>query len=279
MQDYDIVGKGSLRLFSIGYSSVVTEWDLAEGRPRSHLDCNGGVIWSIAAQPKVHSSEVAEDDDEEASAQKIVVGTEDGTLTLLSTAGGGLSYVRTLVRAGTSKSRVLSIAWQDRYTVVAGMADSTIRVWDVRSGRSVSRMSLNKDKGREVLVWSIKALPNGDIVSADSRGEVCFWDGKNYALRQRIKGHDGDCLALEIGGANGDTVISGGVDMRTVVYKHISSARRWGQVARRRFHKHDVRAMAAYECGKFSVILSGGNKHNIYTRRSALSDTASQVLT
>lgn len=120
-------------------------------------------------------------------------------------------------------------------------------------------MSLNRDKGREVLVWSVKALPNGDIVSADSRGEVCFWDGKNYALRQRIKGHEGDCLALGVGGVNGDTVVSGGVDMRTVVYKNIGNARPWAQVSRRRFHKHDVRAMAAYECGKFSVILSGGN--------------------
>lgn len=282
VQDHDITGKGSLRLFSIGYSSVVTEWDLAGGRPRAHLDCNGGVIWSIAAQPRMPWAEALESDDE-AVAQKIVVGTDDGTLTLLSTDGGpgGLSYVKTLMRAGTAKSRVLSLAWQDRFTVVAGMADSTIRVWDIRSGRSVSRMSLNKDKGREVLVWSVKALPNGDIVSADSRGEVCFWDGKNYALRQRVKSHEGDCLALEVGGINGDTVISGGVDMRTVVYKHIGNARRWGQVARRRFHKHDVRAMGAYECGKFSVVLSGGNIHlpAQFFFSTIGSNTASQVST
>ncbi|KAH0613784.1 uncharacterized protein H6S33_005670 [Morchella sextelata] len=256
VQDHDAAGKGALRLFSIGYSSVVTEWDLAAGRPKAHLDCNGGVIWSIAAQPRWAG--VEEEGSEEETAQKIVVGTEDGALTVVSTAGGAMTYVRGLMRVGTSKSRVLSLVWKDRYTVVAGMADSTIRVWDVRSGRSTSRMSLNKEKGREVLVWSVKVLPNGDIVSGDSRGEVCFWDGKNYTLQQRIKSHEGDCLAVEVGGINGDTVISGGVDMRTIVYKHIGGARRWGQTARRRFHKHDVRAMAAYECGKFSVVLSGG---------------------
>lgn len=261
VQDHDSHGRGLLRLFSIGYSSVVTEWDLATGRPRTHTDCNGGVIWSIAAQPRLHSSEtVNREEDQEACAQKIAVGMQDGVLAILSTAGGkgALSYVKTLMKAGTSKSRVLSIVWQNRHTVVAGMADSTIRVWDIRSGRAVSRLSLNKDRGRDVLVWAVRALPNGDLVSADSRGEVCFWDGDKYALKQRIKGHQGDCLTLEVGGINGDTVVSGGVDMKTILYKHIGAGRKWGQVALRRFHKHDVRAMAAYECGKFSVIASGG---------------------
>ena len=186
---------------------------------------------------------------------------QDGALAILSTVGGkgALSYVKTLMRAGTSKSRVLSMVWQNRHTVVAGMADSTIRVWDIRSGRAVSRLSLNKDRGRDVLVWAVRVLPNGDLVSADSRGEVCFWDGDKSALKQRIKGHQGDCLTLEVGGINGDTVISGGVDMKTILYKHIGAGRKWGQVALRRFHKHDVRAMAAYECGKFSVIASGGD--------------------
>ncbi|CAZ79716.1 unnamed protein product [Tuber melanosporum] len=260
VQDYDSHGRGLLRLFSIGYSSVVTEWDLVTGRPRTHTDCNGGVIWSIAAQPRLHSSDKVDQENQEACSQKIVVGMQDGALTILSTAGGkgALSYVKTLMRAGTGKSRVLSMAWQNRHTVAAGMADSTIRVWDIRSGRVVSRLSLNKGRGRDVLVWAVRALPNGDLVSADSRGEVCFWDGDNYTLKQRIKGHDGDCLTLEVGGINGDTVISGGVDMKTILYKYIGKGRKWAQVTLRRFHKHDVRAMAAYECGKFSVIASGG---------------------
>ncbi|CUS10651.1 unnamed protein product [Tuber aestivum] len=260
VQDHDPHGRGLLRLFSVGYSSVITEWDLTTGRPRTHTDCNGSVIWSIAVQPRLHSSEKVNQDDQEACAQKIAVGMQDGTLTILSTAGGkgALSYVKTLQRAGTSKSRVLSMVWQNKHTVVAGMADSTIRVWDIRTGRVVSRLSLNKDRGRDVLVWAVRALPNGNLVSADSRGEVCFWDRDKYALTQRIKGHDGDCLALEVGGINGDTVISGGVDMKTILYKHIGEGRKWGQVTLQRFHKHDVRAMAAYECGKFSVIASGG---------------------
>jgi len=263
IQDYDASGHGQLRLLSTGYSSVVTEWDLSTGRPAKHLDCNGGAIWSIAAQPRRNAADVPEDElgNDEALAQKIVVGTDDGTLKLLSTAGGKgqLAFVKNLTRAGTSKSRVLSLAWKDKYTVVAGMADSQIRVWDIRTGRSTGRMSLSRERGKEVLVWAVKVTAGGDIVSGDSRGEVRIWDGTNYTLKQRMKAHDADCLTLEVGGQTGDSVVSGGADMRTVLFRVTGKGRGWAEIARRRFHKHDVRAMAAYESGPFSVVVSGGN--------------------
>ncbi|KAA8913749.1 WD40-repeat-containing domain protein [Sphaerosporella brunnea] len=262
IQDYDENGEGALRLLSIGFTSVVTEWDLETGRPAAHLDCNGGVIWSISAQPRRNAFEVPEEerDNDELLAQKVVVGTDDGTLKLLSTAGGKgqLTFVKNLARAGTSKSRVLSLVWKNRHTVVAGMADSQIRVWDIKSGRSIGKMSLNRERRKEVLVWAVKALRNGDIVSGDSRGEVTFWDGTNYTMKQRLQVHEADCLTLEVGGLNGENVVSGGADMRTVFLQRASGGRGWSQVFRRRFHKHDVRAMAAYESGPFSVIVSGG---------------------
>ncbi|KAI5805048.1 WD40-repeat-containing domain protein, partial [Geopyxis carbonaria] len=259
-QDYDSAGAGQLRLFSIGYSTVVTEWDLATGRPRRHLDCNGGAIWSMSAQPRRNAADVPEEEreDAEATAQKIVVGTDDGTLKLLSTASGDLSFVRNLVRAGPAKARVLSLAWKDRFTVVAGLADSKIRVWDVRSGRNIARMSVNREHGRDVLVWALKVTKGGDIVSGDSKGEVCFWDSKNWTLKQRLKAHEADCLTLEVGGRNGDSVMSGGADMRTAMYQIAGKSHRWGEVAHRKYHRHDVRAMAAYESGPFSVVVSGG---------------------
>lgn len=119
-------------------------------------------------------------------------------------------------------------------------------------------MTLNKEKGRDVLVWALKVTKAGDVVSGDSKGEVCFWDSKNWTLKQRLKAHEADCLTLEVGGRNGDSVISGGADMRTVMFQVAGNTQRWGEVAKRRFHKHDVRAMAAYESGPFSVVVSGG---------------------
>ena len=43
---------GRLRLFSIGYSPAVTEWDLAAGKPLRHSSGNRGEIWCMAAQQK-----------------------------------------------------------------------------------------------------------------------------------------------------------------------------------------------------------------------------------
>ncbi|RPB25788.1 WD40 repeat-like protein [Terfezia boudieri ATCC MYA-4762] len=255
---------GQLRLFSIGYSSVVTEWDLESGRPRKHVDCNGGVIWSIAAQPRALGGK---SQDGREPRQDIVVGLDDGSVILLSTDGGPglLEYNKTLMKSSSTKARVLCLAWQNRHTVVAGMADSTIRVWDIRSGRVVTRMTLGKDtkkKGgsREALIWAVKVLHNGDIVSGDSRGEVMFWDGKTYSLRQRIKVHEADVLTLDVN-KSGDMVVASGVDRRTVFFglqEAGPNKGRWAELSGKRVHSHDVRAIAAWEGGSMSIIVSGG---------------------
>jgi len=268
---------GQLRLFSIGYSSVVTEWYLESGRPRKHVDCNGGVIWSIAAQPRVLGGK-SQDGGE--PRQDLVVGLDDGSVTLLSTDGGPgfLEYNKTLMKSSPTKARVLCLAWQNRHTVVAGMADSTIRVWDIRSGRVVTRMTLGKDTkkrggSREALIWAVKVLHNGDIVSGDSRGEVMFWDGKTYSLRQRIKAHEADVLTLDIN-KSGDMVVASGVDRRTVFFglqQAGPNKGRWAELSGQRVHSHDVRAIAAWEGGSMSIIVSGGMfaSPNTTTRRLA----------
>ena len=253
-----------LRLFSVGYSSVVTEWDLERGRPKKHVDCNGSVIWSLAAQPRVLCGKGPDGED---LRQDLVVGLDDGSVTLLTTDGGpgSLEYKKTLAKSSSSKARILSLAWQNRFTVVAGMADSTIRVWDIRSGRILTRMALGKNpakKGgsREALVWAVRVLPNGDIISGDSRGEVMFWDGKTYSLRQRIKAHEGDVLTMDVNRA-GDMVVASGVDRRTVLLglqKGGQQKGRWAEVVGRRMHSHDVRAVAVWEGGSISTMVSGG---------------------
>src|SRR5579871_2700275 len=43
---------GRLRLFSIGYSSTVTEWDLSKGMPIRTSSGNYGEVWCLAAQPR-----------------------------------------------------------------------------------------------------------------------------------------------------------------------------------------------------------------------------------
>jgi U3 small nucleolar RNA-associated protein 4 len=259
---------GKLRLFSIGYSSAVTEWDLGLGKPVRHTSGNYGEIWCIAAQPKWQA--IARDKQPAVEGgfhgQNIVIGCADGAVVLLSTADGDLKFQRSLSRASAKKARILSVTFQNRFIVIAGCADSTIRVFDTRSGQILRSMSLGSGPTggpKEILVWSVKCLSNGSIVSGDSTGEVRFWDGKNYTLTQRLKSHQADVLDIETS-IDGDTVISGGMDRRSIVYKRIGTGkgqdrRRWAKVMHRRFHSHDVKTMATFEAKNFSVIASGGD--------------------
>lgn len=268
---YKIAGK--LRLFSIGYSTAVTEWDLASGRPARHSAGNYGEIWCMAAQPKARISKAVTDEnkepaieDAESQTQSIAVGCADGAIILLNTTEGDLRFSRILARPSKKKSRVLSITFQNRHTIIAGHADSTIRIYDIRNNQQTRNMTLGagpKGGPKETLVWSVKCLNDGTIVSGDSTGTLCFWDGRHYTLLQRIKSHDADILDVAVS-ADGQSIFSGGMDRRTTLYQRMGSERsgeklRWAKMAHQRFHKHDVKAMATFETKALSILASGGS--------------------
>lgn len=263
---------GKLRLFSIGYSTAVTEWDLASGRPARHSAGNYGEVWCMAAQPKariskasVNGGQAPINEESESQTQSIAVGCADGAVVLLNTSESDLRFSRILARPSKKRSRVLSITFQNRHTIVAGHADSTIRVYDIRNTQQTRNMTLGagpKGGPKETLVWSVKCLNDGTIVSGDSTGTLSFWDGKNYTLLQRIKSHDADILDVAVS-AEGQSVFSGGMDRRTTLYQRTGSGRvgekvRWAKIAHQRFHKHDVKAMATFETKNLSILASGG---------------------
>ncbi|KAJ5103816.1 hypothetical protein N7532_004345 [Penicillium argentinense] len=261
---------GKLRLFSIGYSTAVTEWDLEQGRPLRHSSGNYGEIWCLAAQPRWQSTKRGKDGKflppagGEFTGQHLAAGCADGSIVILSTADNDLKFLR-LMRPSTKRARVLSVTFQNRNTLVAGYADSSIRLFDIRNGQQLRTISLGKGPSggpKELLVWSVKCLPDGTIVSGDSSGEIRFWDAKNYSLTQRIQGHLADVLDVAVS-ANGDTVVSGGADQRTVVYRKKEGDKgdkktRWAEVMHRRYHSHDVKTFAVYETKDISIAVSGG---------------------
>lgn len=260
---------GKLRLFSIGFSSAVTEWDLALGVPARHANGNSGAIWCLAAQPRWESSSAQDDDQNDSSGrarhdQYLAAGCEDGAIVLFSTEDGDLHYLRTIAKAPTKKPRILSITWKDRNTIIAGCSDSHIRVYDIRNRQTIRNMSLGKSAigGNETLVWAVKCLPDGTIISGDSAGDLKIWDGNNYSLVQRLHCHEADILDITTN-ASGSMVISGGADRRTVVYKSIPAEkgnqnRRWAQIMHRRFHEHDVKTLVSFESQDLSLVVSGG---------------------
>ncbi|RDA86203.1 hypothetical protein CP532_3470 [Ophiocordyceps camponoti-leonardi (nom. inval.)] len=245
---------GKSRLFSIGYTSTVTEWDIEKREVKRHATGQHGDIWCLAAQPAPTS---ASDPD----GQKLLVGTVDGDLAIYSVDDDDLRFQRIIVKSPTKKVQMVSMTFQSRGVCIVGCSDSTIRAYNLRNGHMLQRMTLGSDlKGgaKDIIVWCVKCLPNGDIVSGDSTGQICIWSGQTYTQSQRIEGHKQDVLSLAIG-AEGTSIISGGMDQRTFLYRpNVGSAKRWAKVWGRRFHDHDVKTMASFERGNMSVLVSGG---------------------
>ncbi|ROT39937.1 WD40 repeat-like protein [Sodiomyces alkalinus F11] len=273
---------GRSRLFSIGYTSAVTEWDLEKGQPLRTASGQHGDIWCLAAQPPAsaalgkggHKASAAAAAAAAAAAQqqhlqhgpadavtRLVAGTIDGALAIYTIADSELRFQRLLTKSPARKTQMVSIAFQSRDVVVVGCSDSTLRAYDMRNGNLLRKMTLGSDHAggsKEIIVWSVKCLPNGDIVSGDSTGHVTVWDGKTYTQMQRIQSHRQDVLSLSAS-ADGSAILSGGMDRRTVLHKRMAgTAGRWGKVWSRKYHDHDVKAMASFESSKMSVVVSGG---------------------
>jgi U3 small nucleolar RNA-associated protein 4 len=117
----------------------------------------------------------------------LAIGCEDGCVRLISLWDDEFEHLR---RLDAVKCRLLSLAWgpleevrkgkrrdgevmdvdgeeegtsqewkeyEDAY-LVAGCSDSSLRKWDVRSGRSVFRMTTDKVRGEHTLVWAVGVL-------------------------------------------------------------------------------------------------------------------------
>ncbi|BFZ63149.1 U3 small nucleolar RNA-associated protein [Saitoella coloradoensis] len=238
------------RLFSIGFSTYITEWDLQTGRAITNLDCSAGAIWSIVADP--HSP-------------RLVVGCDDGSIVVIDISGGPgvMEYARGLSKV--EKGRVLSLAWKGKSQIVGGCSDSALRVWDLEApqGQMRTKMKVETVAGAgATLVWAVKVLHDGTIVSGDSTGAVKFWD-KHYSLKQSFRLHDADVLTLAENEA-GNSVFSAGVDRKTICYRVVNpTLGKWADVASRRFHEHDVRAMASFDCKTKEFLVSAGVDRSI----------------
>src|SRR5262249_56914964 len=64
--------------------------------------------------------------------------------------------------------------------LASGSDDSTVRVWDVRTGREVLRLQAPKG----AVCWGVTFSPDGTRLAANTRGGVTIWD----ALTGRVVG-------------------------------------------------------------------------------------------
>jgi len=194
------------------------------------ISSQGGSIWSIAANP---------------SSSSLALGCEDGTVRILSVAHDTLTHLRRFDRV---KCRMLSIAWgppvprqsqrtpqknlgeessdeededEDDWTdswLVTGGSDSSLRKWDLATGRVTERMGVDKVRGERTLVWTVGVLgfdlflslssqnaycsanvfSDGTIISGDSLGMVKFWDPRTCTQLHSFQAHGADVLCMAI---------------------------------------------------------------------------------
>ncbi|KAJ2784741.1 U3 small nucleolar RNA-associated protein [Coemansia interrupta] len=260
------------RLFSAGLNAVIVEWDIGRLVPRTAVDSYGGAVWCMATN---HAQ------------TQLAVGTEDGHIRLFDITDGRLEYVRCFDKIN---SRILSVAWAaDDRTVVTGSADSSVRVWTASTGHVAARMTLPKEGGMPTLVWAVAVLRGGTIVSGDSRGHVVFWDAVMHVAMQDFRAQSADVLTLA-SDDSGHTVYASGVDPKITQFhlfvgdgasahaatgdnkrrlkgskrqregrgKGSSDGTRWHMTGFRRYHTHDVRALAVSSRLDPNVLISGG---------------------
>ena len=60
-------------------------------------------------------------------------------------------------------------------------------------------MTVDQLKGEHTVVWAVAVLADGTIVSADSMGNVKFWDGEMGTQTQSFRAHKADVLCLTVG--------------------------------------------------------------------------------
>lgn len=243
----------ALRLFSIGGSTVVTEWDLSSGLPLKNYDCNAGVIWSLSIDE---------------SQDRLAVGCDNGAVVLIDISGGpgSLDYEGSLMR---QESRILALTWKGNDCIIGGCSDGRIRVWSAKKdsderGRILHTMKVDKSKKESTLVWSVLYLAaSNQIVSGDSTGSVKFWDFNHATLTQSFKPHIADVLSLTQD-AEGTKVFSAGVDRKIFQFQQNSGesqkerGRKWVNSSNRLIHGNDVRAMCAYQSRGADFLVSGG---------------------
>lgn len=232
------------RLFSIGGSTYVTEWDLSSGLAKINYDCNA-VIWSLAVDK---------------SGDKLAIGCDDGLVVIIDISGG-FGSLEPHSFCQRQDLRVLCLKWYNDI-IIGGCADARIRCW--HQGRIVSSMRVDKSKTESTLVWCINVLPKRQqLVSGDSTGSIKVWDLNNYTLLQGFTPHTADVLTIVSDSAE-EKFFTAGVDRKIHEFSLVALKNsKWVHSSNRLLHSNDVRSMSIYESKSYNLLVSGGVEKTI----------------
>lgn len=228
-------------LYSSGLDGKIVQWDTDLFRQQYVTEGNGGAIW--CASP-------------DSTGQTLAAGFEDGFIRLYAVCGTGeLNFIKAVGPQGT---RILSLSWQpsNRF-IFAGGTESIVKRYDMNKGICDMRITLDKPKDKDTLVWSIADIDDGHFVSGDSGGKIQIWDSYHGTLVQSFQLHLADILSVVVS-ADKKTIFAGGIDQKVVCLKRVShkaSQVGWVQSGEVIAHTHDIRALAL---SRKNCLVSGG---------------------
>ncbi|EFX86991.1 hypothetical protein DAPPUDRAFT_97204 [Daphnia pulex] len=226
------------RLFSTGLHGFVVEYDLVALSPKASYAVTSGSAWCLAVN-KAHTH--------------LAAGSEEGYVCLFEIFEEGLMYYKVFDK---QEGRILSLSWHSSGDFIVTGSSNAIRVWNVKTGHAVNRLSLGRaDSFKETLVWCVCITDDFVIISGDSRGMTSFWNGKLGTLIDEVNAHKADVLCLCLS-EDQKTLYSAGVDPVIVLFARVTAGVRnqWIRSVQRAIHTHDVRSLALAG----SKLISGG---------------------
>lgn len=227
------------RLFSSGLTGMVVEYDLLTLVPKSSMPVTSGACWCI---------------DTNKSKTQLAAGTEDGYINIFDVVEDGLMYFKLLDK---QEGRILCLTWDSsRNHIVTGSID-TVRIWNVNTGHAIHKMTTGRAiSNRETIVWCLTVTDDFTIISGDSRGKLCLWDGNLGTSIASHQTHKADILSVCLDDQQ-TTIYAAGVDPQIVTFERIKvrvGDYKWVKSIQRVIHTHDVRAL----CFCHGKLFSGG---------------------
>lgn len=218
------------RLFTSGLHGCIVEYNLVSLQKKYSVTVSSGAAWCM---------------EQDYQKTRLAVGTEEGCVAIYKFTAEGIQFVRNLNK---QKGRILCLAWsREGDTIVTGSVD-TVGIWNVKTGSLVDRISVGRlQKEKETVVWSIALTSDFTIITGDSCGRTCFWDGRTATLTSSFKAHSADVLKVCLS-QDEEKLWSAGVDPAVIEFAKISDVcnrtHMWTKSLQRTCHTHDVRAMA-----------------------------------
>ncbi|KAM7357029.1 UTP4 small subunit processome component l(3)72Dn [Cochliomyia hominivorax] len=233
------------RLFSVGLSGELVEWNLQTLKPRNKQHVTGNAIWCL---------------DVNRLGTEIAIGTEEGYINIFDISDKQFQYKNLFDK---QEGRVLCCSFDATGDFLVTGSLCAIRIWNTRTGHAIHKMTLtsivNKFNQQETIVWSVRVLQDFTIIAGDSRGYISIWDGKMATQIEAFQASKADVLALAVDEEE-NTFYCAGIEPIIRIYSKTKIIRddmvyhRWVKVLQRRVHYHDVKALASVQ----DNIYSGG---------------------